>query len=391
MRRFLMASAGCVALVGIAAAADGQSEEPAPAANLQLTLTGDLWSAASGGITHDLVFIDDIDLQLSLDLEKLTGWQGAQAFIYALHSNGNSVSELTGDFNGVSNIETGVESVRIVEAWVDQAFDDGKGSVRFGLYDLASEFDAGEVRALFLNSGHGSGSDFSQTGQNGPTMWPVTSLAARVNYNFDGGYYLRGTIADGVPGSLGHPARTTIDFNDGEGLLLAAEGGLAKDGRLWSIGAWTYTEQFPDLVTAEEHSNIGGYVALEEPLLSSDAGDSFNLSGSVRAGFANSDINPLSSFLSATLVATGLIPGLPEDQIGFGIMVANAGNKFLSAEGLTEDQEINLELTYFANLTESLTIQPDIQYVINPGMDGSVDDALVFGLRLSVNKNWSLD
>lgn len=391
MRRFLLASAGCVALVGIADAAEGQSEEPAPAANLQLSLTGDLWSAASGGVSHDLVFLDEVDLQLSLDLEKLTGWQGASAFIYGLYTNGNSVSELAGDFNGISNIEIGVEHVRVVEAWIDQAFDDGKGSIRAGLYDLCSEFDAGEVRALFLNSGHGSGSDFSQTGQNGPSMWPVTSLAVRVNYNFEGGYYLRGTLADGVPGNPDKPKRTTIDFQDGDGLLLAAEGGVAMDGRLWSLGVWTYTEQFPDLVTAENHSNAGAYLALEEPLLSSEAGDSFNLAGSFRVGFANSDINSLSSFFSATLVATGLIPDLPEDQIGLGLLIANAGNKFQSSEGLSEDQEINIELTYFASLTESLTIQPDIQYVVNPGMDGSLEDAFVFGVRLSLNRNWSVD
>ena len=125
-------------------------------------------------------YLDDLDAQLSLDLDQLVGWGGAQAFIYGLYSNGNSISELVGDFNGVSNIETGVEAIRLVEAWVDQTFAEGKGSLRVGLYDLASEFDASEVRALFFNAGHGSGTDFSQTGQNGPTMWPVTSFAARV-------------------------------------------------------------------------------------------------------------------------------------------------------------------------------------------------------------------
>jgi porin len=111
----------------------------------------------------------------------------------------------------------------------------------------------------------------------------------------------------------------------------------------------------------------------------------------VRLGVANEDVNPLSTFFSATLVATGLIPAWPEDQIGLGFMLANGSDKFLSTIGDPEDHEINIELTYFTNLTENITIQPDIQWVISPGLDGTVEDVFVFGLRLSVNKGWSLD
>ena len=398
MRRFWMTWIGCAAMVGMVCTAPALSAEPAqapaeetPAAALSLTNTGDLWSVTSGGADRDLVYLDDLDLQLSLDLERLTGWQGAQAFIYGLYTNGNSVSERAADFNGISNIETGVEAVRLVEAWIDQSFAEGKGSIRLGLYDVASEFDVGEVRALFLNSGHGSGSDFSQSGLNGPSMWPVTSLAVRVNYQFEGDIYLRGTIADGVPGNPDYPKRTTIDLQENDGLLLVAETGIARDGRLWSFGAWTYTEEAPDLDSSGEHANYGAYLALEERLLSSEADDSFNLSGSVRLGVANEDVNPLSTFFSATLVATGLIPAWPEDQIGLGFMLANGSDKFLSTIGDPEDHEINIELTYFTNLTENITIQPDIQWVISPGLDGTVEDVFVFGLRLSVNKGWSLD
>ena len=99
----------------------------------------------------------------------------------------------------------------------------------------------------------------------------------------------------------------------------------------------------------------------------------------------------MSTVVSPTLVATGLIPAWPEDQIGLGFLLTNGSDKFLSMIGDPEDHEINIELTYFANLTENITIQPDIQWVISPGLDGSVEDVFVFGLRLSVNKRWSLD
>ena len=392
MRRFLLAGSCCMALVGNAYAEEPKAEEPAPPANLQLTYSADLWNVSSGGLDSDMVYLDNLDLQLAIDLDQTVGWTGAQLFLYGLYNNGNSVSgDSVGDFQGISNIETGVEALRLYEAWIDQSFAGGKGSLRVGLYDFNSEFDAGEVRALFLNPSHGIGADIAQSGQNGPSIFPSASLAARVNWSFDEGVYLRGTIADGVPGNPDHPKSTRIDFEDGDGLLVAAETGIAREGRLWSIGAWTYTEKFPDLETAETHNNAGIYLALEEKLLSAESGAGFDLSGSLRLGIANDDVNPLSTFFGATLVATGLIPAWPEDQLGLGVAIAHAGDKFQSTLMDPADNEINIELTYFANLTESLSIQPDIQWVINPGLDGSIEDAFVFGVRLQLNKNWVID
>jgi porin len=54
--------------------------------------------------------------------------------------------------------------------------------VKIGLYDLNSEFDVIEAAALFLNPSHGIGPDFAQSGRNGPSIFPVTSLAIRGEY-----------------------------------------------------------------------------------------------------------------------------------------------------------------------------------------------------------------
>lgn len=394
MRRFKAASIfGCTVLVGFTVAAPAMSDEPAqasPAASVSLTYTGEAWTVASGGLDQGSVYLDNIDLQAALDLERLFGWSSANAFVYALYANGNALAGRVGDLNGISNNETG-EALRIVEAWIDQGFAQGRGSVRVGLHDLSSEFDAGEVRALFMNPAHGIGTDYSQSGVNGPSIWPVTSLALRVNYQFGDDIYLRGAIADGVPGNPDFPKRTTIDFEAGDGVLLAAEAGVAREGRLWSVGAWTYSEQVPDLATGENKTNAGAYVALEEALLTADGGSSFDLSGSLRLGVANGDVNPVETFFSATLVATGLLASRPEDQLGLGVIVVDAGSAYLA--GLTDpaDREINIELTYFAQVTEEIALQPDVQWVISPGADNSIEDALVFGLRLSVGKTWNVD
>ena len=129
MRRFLSASIyGCAALMGFAATAPAMSDEPAQApslASLTLTYTGEVWGVVDGGLDRGAVYLDNFDLETSIDLDRLAGWTGASAYLFAHYATGNSVTERVGDINGISNIETN-EALRIVEAWVEQSFAEGR-------------------------------------------------------------------------------------------------------------------------------------------------------------------------------------------------------------------------------------------------------------------------
>jgi porin len=48
--------------------------------------------------------------------------------------------------------------------------------------------------------------------------------------------------------------------------------------------------------------------------------------------------------------------------------------------------ETNIELTYSVQVTPWLRLQPDIQYIFNPGLDEGLDNALVIGLRIELFK-----
>lgn len=43
-----------------------------------------------------------------------------------------------------------------------------------------------------------------------------------------------------------------------------------------------------------------------------------------------------------------------------------------------------LEATYQAQITPWLSVQPDLQFIIQPGGNGSIPNALVLGLSASV-------
>ena len=100
-------------------------------------------------------------------------------------------------------------------------------------------------------------------------------------------------------------------------------------------------------------------------------------------------VNPVGFYAGAGAVYTGLLRSRPDDQLGLGVAAAFAGHEFQDASkeaGIDADgAEVAIELTYRAQLTPWLAVQPDLQYIVNPSFDPSVDDALALGARFEVS------
>ena len=116
--------------------------EAEEAIDLSIVYTFDIWHNQTGGIRRGTRYLDNFDLTARIDAERALGWRGATLFAYGLYNNGVGMSRsLVGNFQDSSNIETEVRAARLYEAWIEQKFAGGKGSLKLGLYDLNSEFD----------------------------------------------------------------------------------------------------------------------------------------------------------------------------------------------------------------------------------------------------------
>ena len=73
-------------------------------------------------------------------------------------------------------------------------------------------------------------------------------------------------------------------------------------------------------------------------------------------------------------------------RVAFAVATAYNSSPFREAMqqagSIFDHSEVALELTYRAPITPWLAIQPDVQYIINPGTDPSIGNALVVGARL---------
>jgi len=348
----------------------------------------DFWENTKGGIRTGETLMQDAGLNVSSSFDAFFGDGDASFFAYILWNDGNTFSEdYVGDLQVVSNIDAG-RALRLYEFWYEQAVASDM-TLRVGLYDLNSEFDAIDSSGLFINSSHGIGADYSQSGENGPSIFPVTSLTARLDWQLNDSASLRFAVLDGVPGDPEHPSRTTIHLGGDDGLLNALEYNhqFQNDVRL-GIGAWLYTADF-ELLAAPgdtDNGNHGLYGFVDAPLYRIDSGT--RIDGFFRYGVADDRFNMLDQYLGAGIVFTGLFAPGKDDQLGIAVARAHIGEparEAALADGLSfADAETNIELTYNVQLTDWLRIQPKLQYIIDPGADPAIENALVVGLRFEL-------
>ena len=139
-------------------------------------------------------------------------------------------------------------------------------------------------------------------------------------------------------------------------------------------GVWHYTSRLDQPGdTHRDDFGRGVYASLAGDLVPN------RLSGWLRYGVANDKVQTVRAYFGTGLVLEA-IPGALDDRAGFAIASAYSSG-WLRDSGVSRT-ETSLELTYSVNVAPWLRIQPDLQYIVNPGFRGGRDDAVVIGMRM---------
>ncbi|MEY4933167.1 MAG: hypothetical protein RLZZ403_1487 [Pseudomonadota bacterium] len=140
------------------------------------------------------------------------------------------------------------------------------------------------------------------------------------------------------------------------------------------------------------HDNDGFYAVAGSPSLFS-RGKEVGTRLFLRDGATESRINPIERDYGCGAVYNGRIGNRLSDQIGLSISIAELGTPAVALAtgqaGTPWKRETIVELTYRADISGWLMIQPDIQYIQHPGMDRNAESAWLIRLRLQVNRGWS--
>src|SRR5262249_24998989 len=105
-------------------------------------------------------------------------------------------------------------------------------------------------------------------------------------------------------------------------------------------------------------------------------------------------VNAAPYFFDTGLVAYGALPRRPRDFVAFGAAYASYSSNLRRAEEIRaltnpavgmQNWEMTFEWNYGCTVKPGLLVQPSVQYIINPGGNRAISNALAVGVNLVLN------
>ncbi len=350
---------------------------------IQLDYTAQIFSNVHGGettsgATHAAGLLD---LALSLDTTRLGLWRGGTFFLLFEHQDGRGVSQEVGSFSSIGTLDRPENEFTHLAAWyLHQAFFENRLVAKLGRSDANVGFIDSELASLYLNG------DFAPPGNIPMPTYPDPAF----------GLALFADPADWVTLAAGaYGGDLDIDEHGGAGLFAGrvfAIGELTLHGKPFSLdshlsaGAWVRTVDTPDpnraAVGRVFDRNYGVYALLDQALYGEGGvgGGGQGLGAWFQVSWTPEDRNLNDLWLGGGLVYTGPIPDRDADQVGFAVASQSLGR---GGDGASNPPpEFVFEWFDSIQIAPWLTLQPDLQYVVNPQVNRR--NAVVIGGQLSV-------
>ena len=392
--------------------------------------TSEVLGNVSGGLKRGAAYGGKFEFNTTVDLDRMAGLDGLTFYANAfqIHESAGISRRFVGNFQTISAIEA-LPSTRLSELWLERKFADGTFGIRVGQLAADSEFFIAGYSLPFIDS------DWPAiTKQNLPSGGPAYPLAApgiRVRWDPTPRWSVLAAIFDGDPAGRGtreaevrNRTGTRFPLSDPAFLMQEAQyrynqepdgEGLAGIVRL---GAWEHLARFdaqrfrsgdgelPGSPAGQRRlaGNGGVYGIIDQQLYRPPGGNpNSGVTAFSRISASPSDRNPVGFYLDGGLLFTGLLPGRPADQVGATFLwseISSDARSFdrrraaLAGRNLpVRDREIAFELSYVAQVRPGWTVQPDFQYIFQPGGHVSrsdsdptvaIRDAVVVGLRTTI-------
>ncbi len=396
-------------------------------ASLGLTETSEILGNPTGGRKTGAAYEGATEMSLGIDLKAVGGVFNVSA--WQIHGRGLSTNNID-NLMVVSNIEAD-RATRLFELWYQQSFLGGKLDIRLGQLAADQEFMISQYAGLFINSSFGwptlPAVDLPAGGPAYPFATPGVRLRVLPNERttllfgvFNGNPAANANFPPSDP-QLRNPSGANLRFQGtfviGEVQYAVNQGEGAKGlPATFKLGAWynsnSFTNQF--FATGGETAAVPGvillpnqfrrdwsvYAVVDQLVWRPPGAKEGGMGVFLRAMGAPANRNQVVAFVDGGVTLKGPF-GRANDSVGLGFGwtrisgVTIAGEQALAAAGAqvpVQSAETLLELIYQAQLAPWWVVQPDFQYIFNPGgsilnPNGSgrvVGSAAVFGLRTVV-------
>lgn len=351
----------------------------------------DLLANAAGGQQSGKAYAGEFAVDINVDMEKVAGLRGLTVGVSGDWASGTNLSNDIGNIFTVAQAFEGNE-MRLSNLYLQQSLLDGRLDVKAGRFATGADFLGSPADVSLVNDTLNPILDAIQKNVPGVTAPPDTTWGGRVIARptealslSAGAFYSDPTLNQltsngtefGISGSAGY-------FVVGEAAyrLNSEKGATGLPGRYRAGGYYDSNEYaFLNSPSRRQTGNYGFFLLGEQMVYrEGGAGSDQGLSlFGVLIYAPQQRINTLPWFASAGASYRGLVPGRDKDTAGFALYYGG-----FSRDLPGQTYELILEWTYAIAVARWLTVQPDLQYVINPGGRSSVGSAVVVGAQLAV-------
>jgi porin len=390
---------------------------------------GEIFTNTTGGFKPGTAYDGRFRLSLDADFEKLAGAQGLVLHASALQIHGRGIDLLyVGSLMPPSNIEAS-RATRLYELWLQKDFSDGLLSIRAGQIAADQEFMFPIWATLFINGAFGWPVYAATNLPDGGPAYPLASTGVRVAFNPNEHLTLMAAALNGdaAPpmGLFGNPDPqrrnpSGLNFRLNDPALLIGEAQIKYDlsglGGVFKLGGWRHFGSFTDQhwgvdslsladpnsigIARKIHGNYGFYAILDQQI-GAGIGPGRGAGFFLRAGAVPDDRKVVSLSADAGVSFIGFMDSRPDDLFGVGFGYTKISNAARMLDYDTayfnntllpiRSAEELVEVTYIAKMATGWYVQPDVQFIIQPG--GHIPDprdptgtltlrnSLVFGLR----------
>ena len=390
---------------------------------LGLTQTSEMLGNVSGGTRRGFDYDGLTTATLQLDTRRAFGWRGGTFNISALQIRGSNLSA-----RNLQSLQTasGIEAdrgTRLWELWYDQRLmSNGMLDLRLGQQSLDQEWMVSQGALDFVNTMFGWAMLPSADLPGGGPAYPLSAIGARVRLHPHGAWTFLAGVYNGSPtnNSPGDPQRNDAhgtSFPMGGGVLTMLEAQYADPAapnqapaRVYKLGAWYDSEHFADQefdstgnslanpsstgIAREHRGDWSIYGVADQRVWASRSAPCRSASIFLRPMWTPlANRNSIDFGVNAGLTITDPLPNRDNDTLGAAISYAHVSSR-LEALDRREGYPVHagetiVELTYIDQATPWLQLQPDLQYVFDPGAGVTTTQRLgneaVLGLRANIN------
>lgn len=402
--------------------------------SLGLQETSEGLGNVTGGTRRALDYDGVTEMSLGLDTMAAFGWRGGTFNVSALQIHGRNLST---DALGVLDLASSIEAeraTRLWELWYQQTLFDNVADVKIGVQSLDQEFMVSQYGGLFVNAMFGWPALPSYDLYGGGPAYPLATPGARLRLHLSQSVtVLAGAFADNPSGAgfFANAQRVNAsgtNFSLAGGVLWIAELQYARGGGTdehaplpgtYRVGLWYDSGAFPNRqydnqgiplaspassgVRQMRQGNATAYAVVDQTVWKPEPASARGLGVFARALGAPNDRNLIDFAANAGLVMHAPLAGRENDSAGIGL-----GYTQVSESVSAHDRQVALfsnnpaypvrsaetyaELTYQLQLTPWWQLQPDFQYVFNPGAGvpnprnpgKRIGDEAILGLRTVV-------